>query len=51
MIFRKAFHNKKERECLIKAFKKYIYFTIKTLQESESKFIQKDIESIKSVKK
>ncbi len=39
----------KERENLIEAFEKYMHFAVKTLQESESKFIQKDTESIKSV--
>ena len=38
-----------ERTEIIAAFKNYLYLAVKTIQESNSKFISKDLESIKSV--
>lgn len=36
-----------EKENLIKAFKNYLYLVVEAIQESTSKFINKDLESIK----
>lgn len=38
-----------ERNEIIVAFRNYLYLAVKTIQESTSKFIGKDLESIKSV--
>lgn len=38
-----------ERNEMVVAFRNYLYLAVKTIQESTSKFIDKDLESIKSV--
>lgn len=38
-----------ERNEIISAFKEYLYLAVKTVEESTSKFISKDVESVKSV--